>query len=175
LCAGFLRARYYPDSKILNAKIKSGASFTWKSILAGVQMFRRSYIWQVGDGSHIDIWTNTWILSSSDGKVATQIGSCIFKGVEELISHIKREWDEEILKGNLSVLNINRILATPLSSNSMEDFVAWRYTKTSMFSIWSAYHGEWNHQFRNKVSHLQAPGQSSINPVWNILWKSLVQ
>jgi hypothetical protein len=72
LCAGFLRARYYPDSKILNAKMKSGAYFTWKSILAGVQTFRRNYIWRVGDGSQIDIWTDTWIPSSCDGKVTTK-------------------------------------------------------------------------------------------------------
>jgi hypothetical protein len=35
LYARVLRAKYYPHSKFLKAKMKSGASFTWLSILAG--------------------------------------------------------------------------------------------------------------------------------------------
>lgn len=36
LCARVLRAKYYPDGKLLNAKPKNGSSFTWQSILAGL-------------------------------------------------------------------------------------------------------------------------------------------
>ena len=32
LCARVLRSKYYPDGKILNAKLKSGSSFTWQTI-----------------------------------------------------------------------------------------------------------------------------------------------
>ena len=41
LCARVLRARYYPDGKLLNAKLKSGSSYTWQSILAGLECFKR--------------------------------------------------------------------------------------------------------------------------------------
>jgi hypothetical protein len=36
LCARVLRARYYLDGKLLQAKQKSGSSYTWQSILAGL-------------------------------------------------------------------------------------------------------------------------------------------
>jgi hypothetical protein len=36
LCARVLRAKYYADGRLLNAKLKSGSSFTWQSILAGL-------------------------------------------------------------------------------------------------------------------------------------------
>ena len=40
LCARVLRARYYPDGKLLNARMKAGSSYTWQSVLAGLRMFQ---------------------------------------------------------------------------------------------------------------------------------------
>ena len=62
LCARVLKAKYYPDGKLLQAKLKSGSSFTWQSILAGLECFKRGYIWRVGDGTQINIWEDRWIL-----------------------------------------------------------------------------------------------------------------
>ena len=55
LCARVLRARYYPDGKLLNARMKRGSSYTWQSVLAGLNCFKLGYIWHVGDGTHIKI------------------------------------------------------------------------------------------------------------------------
>jgi hypothetical protein len=41
LCARVLRAKYYPDGRLLNATLKSGSSFTWQSILAGLDYFKK--------------------------------------------------------------------------------------------------------------------------------------
>ena len=51
LCARVLRSKYYPNGKLLEAKLKKGASYTWQSILAGLECFKQGYIWRVGDGS----------------------------------------------------------------------------------------------------------------------------
>jgi hypothetical protein len=45
LYARVLRARYYPDGKLLNARMKAGSSYTWQSVLAGLQCFKLGYIW----------------------------------------------------------------------------------------------------------------------------------
>ena len=55
LCARVLRAKYYPDGKLLQARMRSGSSFTWQSILAGLECFKLGYIWRVGDGTQINI------------------------------------------------------------------------------------------------------------------------
>jgi hypothetical protein len=55
LCAKVLRARYYPNGKLYNARLKSGSSYTWQSIMAGLECFKRRYIWRVGYGSQIKI------------------------------------------------------------------------------------------------------------------------
>jgi hypothetical protein len=51
LCARVLRANYYPDGRLLNATLKSGSSFSWRSILAGLECFKKGCISRVGDGS----------------------------------------------------------------------------------------------------------------------------
>ena len=61
LCARVLRARYYADGKLLKAKMKSGCSYTWQSILTGLECFKQGYIWRVGDGTQINIWEDNWI------------------------------------------------------------------------------------------------------------------
>lgn len=48
LCARVLRAKYYRDGKLLNAKVKSGSSYTWQSVLVGLDCFKKGYIWTVG-------------------------------------------------------------------------------------------------------------------------------
>jgi hypothetical protein len=84
--ARVLRAKYYLNGIFLNATMKSGASFTWQSILVGIQTFKKGCIWCVVDGSQIYIWSDPWILGSLDGKVIMPRGTFIRTKVEELIS-----------------------------------------------------------------------------------------
>jgi hypothetical protein len=41
LCSRVLKARYYPDGSLLNAKLKPGSSFTWQSVISGLETFKR--------------------------------------------------------------------------------------------------------------------------------------
>jgi hypothetical protein len=61
LCVQILRAKYYPDGNILKYGPKKGTSFTWQSIIAGINVFKRGFIWRVGNGELINIWDDPWI------------------------------------------------------------------------------------------------------------------
>jgi hypothetical protein len=110
LCARVLRARYYPDGKLLDAKLKSGSSFTWQSILAGLDCFKRGCIWRVGDGSQIKIWEDNWIPSSHNMKVLTPRGNNLLTKVDELINPVTGAWNEELIKALFWEVDVNRIL-----------------------------------------------------------------
>jgi hypothetical protein len=56
LCAQVLRAKYYPSGDLLRAELKKGASFTWQSLMDGMETFKRGYIWRVGNGDNINVW-----------------------------------------------------------------------------------------------------------------------
>ena len=71
MCAQVLKAKYYPNGDILSAGPKKGSSFTWQSIVAGTQTFKRGCIWRVGSGSHINIWDDPWIPASESRKIIT--------------------------------------------------------------------------------------------------------
>jgi hypothetical protein len=51
LCSTIPREKYYLDKNLLKQKPKSGASFTWKIIMAGLETFESGHIWRVEDGT----------------------------------------------------------------------------------------------------------------------------
>ena len=114
LCASVLRAKYYPSGDILNCQLKKGSSYTWQSIWAGIQSFKRGHMWRVGDGSLIDTWDDPWIPSSPNMKIATRRGNTwetntldeeypnslirSYTRVSELIDTETNTWDEELIR-----------------------------------------------------------------------------
>jgi hypothetical protein len=50
LCATILKAKYYPDCHILEAKPCVNMSYTWRSILHGIELVKEGVIWCIGDG-----------------------------------------------------------------------------------------------------------------------------
>ncbi|XBI13338.1 hypothetical protein VPH35_140081 [Triticum aestivum] len=44
LCVRVLKAKYFPDGDLMNASFKKGSSFTWQSIMAGVNSLKNGYI-----------------------------------------------------------------------------------------------------------------------------------
>jgi hypothetical protein len=71
LCAKVLGAKYYPNGNLLSAGPKSGSSFTWQSIVASIPTFKQGYIWRVGTGENINIYTDPWIPSSPNRQIIT--------------------------------------------------------------------------------------------------------
>jgi len=98
LCARVLKAWYYPDGKLLKARMKGGSSYTWQSILAGLECFKQGYIWRVGDGTQINIWENNWIPGSHNLKVQTARGNTIITTVDDLINPADATWDVDLVK-----------------------------------------------------------------------------
>lgn len=135
LCARVLRAKYYPDGNLLKAGPKKGSSFTWQSIVAGLQTFKRGHIWRVGSRSSINIWEDHWIPCSPSRKVISLIGMCMLQTVDELIDPWTRTWDEALLRDNFISIDVEQILRIPLSTNLTEDFIAWHKTRPFSFSV----------------------------------------
>jgi hypothetical protein len=170
LCASVLRAKYFPDGDMLNCNLKRGSSYTWQSIWAGIQTFKRGHMWRVGDGSHINIWSDPWVPGSLNRMIATRRRNIVLSKVSDLIDAESETWDEEILGELFWPIDVQRILNIPLARSSMEDFVSWHYTKTGVFSVRSCYHLEWEHQHGNKLRRTSGYGTSSNLPVWKTVW-----
>jgi hypothetical protein len=174
LCAQVLRAKYYPDGDLINARLKKGSSFTWQSIMAGLKTFRRGCIWRPGSGSTINIWTDHWVPSSPSRQVITPRGNCVLSRVEELIDPITGRWDEGLISEIFSEADVTRILRIPLPNFGQSDFIAWHLNKTGCFSVKSAYHKEWRAEFRRRVQRSDTSDRSSPHEVWKKIWRAKV-
>jgi hypothetical protein len=118
---------------LFNAELKKGSSYTWQSIWAGIQTFKKGYIWRVGDGEDINIWDDPWIPSSPSRKILTPRGRIVYTKVSELIDPVTRTWDEVLIRSLVFSVDVNRILKILLAVGMMEDFVSWNYTKNGIF------------------------------------------
>jgi hypothetical protein len=90
LYAQVLMEKYFPTGDLLNAELKKGSCYTWKSIWAGIQFFKKVYIWHVGKGENINIWNDSWVPSIPSRKIITPRGDIVYTSVSELIDPINR-------------------------------------------------------------------------------------
>jgi hypothetical protein len=155
----------------LSAGPKSGSSFTWQSILAGLATFKHGYIWRVGNGDRIKIWEDPWIPARSNRKILSSRGGAVYTRVCEPISPITGQWDEDLLKRLFCPIDVRRILQIPINNQGFDDFIAWHHTKHGRYTVKSGYHLQWRHQFGPSAGQISSPGPSAINPVWKNLWK----
>ena len=95
LCARVLRAKYYGN--VLAAKTRRNMSYTWRSILKGLEVLKRGIIWRIGDGSRIRIWQDPWIPREWSRCPITPRMNNILTHVEELIDPSTGQWDEQLV------------------------------------------------------------------------------
>ena len=155
---------------MLKAGPKKGASFTWQSIVAGLQTLKRGCIWRVGTGAQIDIWQDPWIPSSPSRKVITPRGSVMLRYVEELIDPHQGHWDETLIRDVFSPVDAHRILQIPLNVQVMEDFIAWNFMRSGTFSVRSAYHRGFEHTYGHRLARSDGQGNAQANTIWQEVW-----
>ena len=61
LCGQVLKAKYFPNGTILQCEARDGISYTWRSILKGVDLIKEGVIRRIGNGESVNIWTDPWI------------------------------------------------------------------------------------------------------------------
>ena len=139
LCARVLKAKYFPNNSLLQATLKNGASFTWQSIMKGLETFKLSYIWRIGTGENVQIWTDPWIPMSPDRRVVSPRGQTRLTKVNDLIDPMTGKWDEELIQSIFNHVDTTRILQIPLNYGAFDDFIAWHPEQRGWFSVKSAY------------------------------------
>uniref|UniRef100_A0A2N9F767 RNase H type-1 domain-containing protein n=1 Tax=Fagus sylvatica TaxID=28930 RepID=A0A2N9F767_FAGSY len=135
------KAKFFPSGTIMEAQQTTRGSYAWKSILGARDLIKNGTIWRVGDGSHINIWTDNWLPGDCRHKVISPHpnGTTIAK-VSDLIQDSPRTQD-----GRYSVRSGYRLLMDeslkddPSCSNSSQLTKIWN-------SIWSL-------QVPSKVRH----------------------
>jgi hypothetical protein len=138
LCGQVLKAKYFPNSDILHCVPRVGISYTWRSILKGVELLKEGLIWRIGNGEKVKIWEDPWLPKGSTRKPITPRRSCLLTRVDELIDPSTGGWDEQLILDNFWLEDATEILRIPVDVHT-EDWPAWYFDAKGLFSVKSAY------------------------------------
>lgn len=170
LCAQVLKAKYFPDTDIMQAVAKEGMSYTWRSILQGLEVVKNGAIKRIGDGTSIKIWEDPWIPRNWDRRPFTRQGNAIITTVDELINPITASWDDQLVKSIFWASDAALILALPIRED-MEDSWAWHPDPRGCFSVKSAY--KLCKQLERVREGEEGPMEKDSGGFdWHLIWKA---
>ena len=76
--------------------------------MSGLEAFKKGYIWRVGDGTQIDIWSDNWLRPVNPSlRVLTPKGRNLVQKVSDLINPVLGQWDEELVRDIFGQLMLN--------------------------------------------------------------------
>ena len=139
LSARVLKARYYPQSDILDATLGTRPSQVWRSLLEGRDVLALGIIKRIVSGSTTHIWQDNWLPRDFKLRPLCAISASPPQLVSELIEPVTRSWKKDILEEHFVRPDVDVILNIPLSSRVQHDFWAWHYDRRGIFSVRSAY------------------------------------
>jgi len=126
MCARVLKAKYFANSSVIDAMPKSNMSYTWRSILRGLEVIKKGMIWRVGDGNNLHIWQDPWLPRGVFRRPITPRGACLLTYVSELINPSSWDWDVELVKRIFWEEDVKVILALPVHEGR-DNLIAWHY------------------------------------------------
>ena len=65
------KAKYFPYSDIMGAKLGCNPSYAWRSIYNSLEFIKRGTRWRVGNGKMIHIWEDKWLPTSTTYKLCS--------------------------------------------------------------------------------------------------------
>ena len=141
LIARIYKAKYFPYSDILGAKLGCNPSYAWRSIYSSLAVIKRGTRWWVGNGKMIHIWEDRWLPTPTTHKICSpQLDIEDFPMVSSLIDEDLRCWKVEKVWRFFLPFEAETILNIPLSYSLPEDSVMWMGNKRGVFTVKSAYY-----------------------------------
>jgi ribonuclease HI len=163
-----LKAKYFPQTSFLEAKLGSKPSYVWRSIFNAQGLLIEGLQWRVGDGQSIKIWGEKWLPTPSSYSVQSSPRSltvnCL---VADLIDYDLRKWKEELIQAEFGEEEAKTISGIPLNPLLPADKLIWRGTVNGEFSVRSAYHLGVEVE-ESKRGQCSIPGKDK--DIWKTLW-----
>jgi hypothetical protein len=172
LVARVLKAKYYPSSSFLNAKLGHNPSFTWRSIWNSRETLQLGLQWRVGDGNQISIWDDWWIPTKQPHLISSPVMSANcgnYRKVAELIEAQPRRWKNEVLNQLFSGFVTEKILTIPLSYQASPDKLIWAASMSGIYCVKSAYYLLKDHS-EEKSNCGEASNGEMMKDLWSRVW-----
>jgi hypothetical protein len=177
LSARVLKAVYYPDADLLEAELGSHPSQVWRSLLEGRDALKLGLIRRIGDGATTHAWRDNWLPREERMMPVAPRKQGAPQRVCDYIDNTTASWKEDKLEEFFWPMDVEVIKGIPLCTRRQEDFWAWQFEKTGVFTVRSAYRnlvrvrrtrGDW---LENRAA---ASSSAKEGKDWSKLWKTAV-
>jgi len=154
-------------------KARVGISYTWRSIIDGINLLKEGIIWRVVSGSNVNIWTDPWIPRGTTKRPITPRGGSLITKVSDLMDPSTGTWDESLITDVFWPEDAEAILMIPTDYEAVE-WPAWHYDSKGVFSVKSAYKLAVQIRDQQKgtdASTSMAENQNANGFRWGKLWQ----
>jgi hypothetical protein len=122
LIAQCYKARYYPNSDIIQASSGNNPSFAWRSIQQASWIIKKGSCWRIGSGAKVNIWEDNWIPTMPSCKILTpKHANTIITIVKDLILNTNEQWDKDKIDSVLLPVDRDHIDQIPLINVNSND------------------------------------------------------
>ncbi|XP_026398797.1 uncharacterized protein LOC113294610 [Papaver somniferum] len=135
-----LQARYFQNSDPLYGRIKKKGTWNWQGIQQGLSWIRKFHVWEVGDGSTIEVGKGHWFGDYSQDVTLQNLSmqATNFK-VSDFIDHPNRSWRQDTLSQLFTSTQISQIMDIRIPPQPDVDKLRWSLTTSGNFSVNSTY------------------------------------
>ncbi|XP_074367545.1 uncharacterized protein LOC141707985 [Apium graveolens] len=91
------KAKYYPHSSFLDAKLGCNPSYVWRSILETQTLLKRGARWRIGDGRSISVVEHPWLTDMQNPCIITHNEDLRGMTVDQLFKICVRAWNENVI------------------------------------------------------------------------------
>lgn len=135
LVARIFKARYFPNTHVLNAVRNGGSSFIWSGICAAKDELKKGFRWVVGNGKHIHVGSDPWIVGKENYKLDDGYVIDTNMKVEDLLCPIRGGWNTEKVNSLFNETDAGAILSLRIPRSDTPDRVAWMNTVDGCYTV----------------------------------------
>ncbi|CAH9107996.1 unnamed protein product [Cuscuta europaea] len=140
LMARVLKARYFPGTSILKARLGNNPSFIWRSIFETQEILEKNVRRRVGNGKDIHVWADAWHPGQGTGMIQSSRPVGIRDmGVAAPRDFTEKNWNREKTASTFNKADSDLILSILISLQDREDGYWWTGEKNGCFSVKSCY------------------------------------
>lgn len=98
LVSQILRAKYFRNERLLEAKTGQKSSYLWRSLIAFVALIKEGMLWRLGNGVKTRRWGDKWLPSPSSFLVQSRL-QVLDKDdhVNSLTDFTTGDWNRELV------------------------------------------------------------------------------
>ena len=134
------KAKYFPDTSVMEEKILANSLYAWKSIMKGRNVIKWGAKWRIGLGKFVHIEGENWLPNSGHPKVLSpRVEGRGVSLVVDLIDLAIKEWKVNVIDNLFYDFEAAIIKNMPLCKTIQDDILIWSFNPNGVYSVKSGY------------------------------------